>query len=81
MRLRDCFKHIYHSPVWRDLPSFFSGIRSDWHESNWRATNPNPNPNPNSNSNSNPNSSLTLTPIRQETFRRATQTMDVTGEA
>jgi len=35
VRLRDCFKHIYNSPVWRDLPNFFSGVRTDWHESNW----------------------------------------------
>jgi hypothetical protein len=38
VRLRDCFKHIYNSPVWRDLPSFFSGVRTDWHESNWQET-------------------------------------------
>jgi len=62
-------------------------VRTDWHESNWLETlltrshgapqpcrayraSPSPNPSPNPNPNH-----------RQETFRRATQTIDVTGEA
>ena len=54
MRLRDCFTHLYNSPVWRDLPAFLRSVLADAsrEDGGWR-----------------------------EAFRRATQTMDLTGEA